>query len=316
MAWVEYTGTFEDAIKISKSDGAPFKTVRGPKDTYEWQDGGNLLKLHENTWSDSGAIHLRVAEGWRVAFRIATENTDYFNDNIRDEYMANDSSSNTFGGTTTDNEETAGEHDEVDEVWVYEDKDFWEENQSNVLFTLWGNDYLSVDVDGDHAHIANFSLNKGTVDYDVSTDREMSDDTFVRMVKAWMWVDDSPATDETQSHNDGETDQTYEGTFNENEEVNDDDIAGGGGTSGTTDTTDTGEDKPEIDIDDTKPEDDGNINQNCGDGEHWDSTLNKCVLDEVKEDDEVEDYSIFIVLGGIIAVIVGSIYILRGGKGE
>ena len=317
MAWVEYTGTFEDAIKISKSDGAPFKTVRGPKDTYEWQDGGNLLKLFENTWSDSGAIHLRVAEGWRVAFRIATENTDYFNDNIRDEYMANDSSSNTFGGTTTDNEQTEGEHDEVDEVWVYEDKDFWEENQSNVLFTLWGNDYLSVDVDGDHDHIANFSLNKGTVDYDVSTDREMSDDTFVRMVKAWMWVDDSPATDETQTHNDGETEQTYEGTFNENEEVNDEDIAGGGGTSGTTDTTDTGEDKPEIEIDETKPEDKGDTVLTCEEGWHWDTTLKMCVVDEEESsDDEVEDYSIFIVLGGIIAVIVGSIYILRGGKGE
>ena len=315
MAWVEYNGTMEDAIKISLTDGAPFKTVK-LKDEYTWQDDGNLLKLHENTWSKSGALHLRVADGWRVAFRIATENTDYFNDNIKDSYMANDSSSNTFGGTTTDNEETTGEHDEVDEVWVYEDKDFWQENQSNVLFTLYGEDYLSVDVDGDYDGIANFSLNKGTVNYDVSTDREMSDDTFVRMVKAWMWVDDMPATDETQTHNDGETEQTYEGTFNENEEVNDEDIAGGGGTSESTDTTDTGKDKPEIDIDDTKPEDDGNKNQNCGDGEHWDSTLNKCVLDDEKEDDEEEDYSIFIVLAGIVAVIVGSLYILRGGKIE
>lgn len=325
MAWVEYTGTFEDAIKISKTNGAPFKTVRGPKDTYEWQDDGNLLKLFENTWTDSGALHLRVADGWRVAFRIATENTDYFNDNIRDEYVSGDSDDNFLGGGSH-SEETSptGEHDEVDEVWVYEDdgsgdylgSSWVNESQSNVLFTLWGNDYLSVDVDGDHDSIANFSLNKGTVAYDVSTDREMSDDTFVRMVKAWMWVDDLPATDETQSHNDGETEQEYGGSFNENEEVNDDDIAGGGGTSGTTDTTTTGEDKPEIEIDETKPEDKGDTVLTCEEGWHWDTTLKMCVVDEEESSDDEDDYSIFIVLAGIIAVIVGSIYILRGGKGE
>ena len=87
MAWVEYTGSFKDAITISKTDGMPFNTVRGPKDEYTWQDSGKLLKLHENTFSSSGALHLRVAEGWRVAFRIATENTDYFQDNIREEYV-------------------------------------------------------------------------------------------------------------------------------------------------------------------------------------------------------------------------------------
>ena len=109
MAWVEYTGSFKDAISISKTDGMPFKTVRGPKDEYTWQDSGKLLKLHENTFASSGALHLRVAEGWRVAFRIATENTDYFQDNIREEYVVEGEM-----GDTPD-------HNEVDEVFVYED---------------------------------------------------------------------------------------------------------------------------------------------------------------------------------------------------
>ena len=314
MAWVEYTGSFKDAISISRTNNVPFKTVRGPKDEYTWQDSGKLLKLHENTFSSSGALHLRVADGWRVAFRIATENTDYFNDNIKSEYMANDASSNTFigmntGGTSTDNEDPVGEHDEVSEVWVYEDKDFWQENQSNVLFTLYGDDYLSVDVDGDHSNIANFSLHKGTVNYDVSTDREMSDDTFIRMIKAWYWVDDLPPTTYEVEEDDGNGDeQSYEGNFNENEGITDEDIKEGDKGEIAPTPKPEEEQKPTIEPD-PKPEDDG---QEGGDGDSDGDGDGDGEGDGDSEADE-ENYSIFLVLGGITLILVGAFVFLRRG---
>jgi len=297
MAWVEYTGSFKDAISISKTDGMPFKTVRGPKDQYTWQDSGKLLKLHENTFSSSGALHLRVAEGWRVAFRIATENTDYFQDNIREEYVVEGDK-----GDTPD-------HNEVDEVFVYEDKEFWQENQSNVLFTLYEDDYLSVDVDGDHSNIANFSLNKGTVAYDVSTDREMSDDTFIRMIKAWYWVDDLPPTTHDLTEDDGSEEGDtvdYEGNFNENEEITDDDIKQGNKTGEVEPTT-----KPE---DEQKPVIDPIPKEEDGDN---DSTIKEDDDDDEDSDDSDDDastYSIILVLGAVVAIIVGSILVLRGGS--
>jgi len=297
MAWVEYTGSFKDAISVSKTDGAPFKTVRGPKDEYTWQDSGKLLKLHENTWSSSGALHLRVAEGWRVAFRIATENTDYFQDNVRDEYLVE----GEMGDDPT--------HNEVDEVWVYEDKDFWQENQSNVVFTLYEDDYLSIDVDGDHSNIANFSLNKGTVDYDVSTDREMSDDTFVRMIKAWMWVDDLPPTTHDLTEEDGSEEGDtvdYEGNFNENEVITDDDIKEGNKTGETTPTPKP-EDEQVPTIDPIVKEEDGDNDSTIKDDDEDDD-------DSDDDDDDASNYSIILVLGAVVAIIVGAILVLRGGS--
>lgn len=297
MAWVEYTGSFKDAISISKTDGMPFKTVRGPKDQYTWQDSGKLLKLHENTFSSSGALHLRVADGWRVAFRIATENTDYFQDNIREEYVVEGDK-----GDTPD-------HDEVDEVFVYEDKDFWQENQSNVVFTLYEDDYLSVDVDGDHSNIANFSLNKGTVAYDVSTDREMSDDTFIRMIKAWYWVDDLPPTTHDLTEDDGSEEGDtvdYEGNFNENEEITDDDIKQGNKT-GEVEPTTKPEDEQKPVIDPIPKEEDGDNDSTVKDDDDDDS-------DSDDSDDDASTYSIILVLGAVVAIIVGSIIVLRGGS--
>ena len=297
MAWVEYTGSFKDAISISKTDGMPFKTVRGPKDQYTWQDSGKLLKLHENTFSSSGALHLRVAEGWRVAFRIATENTDYFQDNIREEYVVEGDK-----GDTPD-------HNEVDEVFVYEDKAFFQENQSNVLFTLYEDDYLSVDVDGDHSNIANFSLNKGTVSYDVSTDREMSDDTFVRMIKAWYWVEDLPPTTHDLTEDDGSEEGDtvdYEGNFNENEEITDDDIKQGNKT-GEVEPTTKPEDEQKPVIDPIPKEEDGDNDSTVKEDDDDDS-------DSDDSDDDASTYSIILVLGAVVAIIVGSILVLRGGS--
>jgi len=300
MAWVEYEGTFKDALKISEEAGAPFKTVRGPKNGYEWQDSGKLLKLEENTFSSSGAIHVRVAEGWRVAFRIATENTDYFNDNIRDAYLVKGEKDDTPF------------HDEVDEVFVYEDKSWIQENQSNVLFTLYENDYLSVDVDGDHSNIANFSLNKGGESYDVKKDREMSDDTFVRMIKAWYWVDDLPPTtyelDEGQGSE--EDDRVgYEGNFNENEVITDEDIKQGNESEGgDIDPTEKplDEQKPTIEPEDITEDGDNDTVVKEDDDDDTDGD------DTTSSDDD--NYSILLVLGAVAVILVGAVVILRGGR--
>lgn len=148
-------------------------------------------------------------------------------------------------------------------------------------------DYISVDIDEEHSGIANFALRLHGVKYTISNPENFDNECEIKLMEAWKWN----ATwglvqyvEETDTAEDVVEEQEELVIDDDDivEETNDDDEVEGGNTEDELDDDTTDED---LDDDDTEDDD----------------------------TDEEGDYSIFLVLGAVALILVGSIYILRGG---
>jgi len=289
-AWVKINATFKELVQ----SGLPFEDI-DIKNNYEWQDGGELIRLDESYWSASGAFHCKPKNGYMLIMRVATENTDFFQDQIKDtyEYKGDDNES-----------DPPSDVDWVKEVYTYEDTAFFAENQSNVIFTLYGDtdprDYISIDVDGDHSGIADFKIRKNGNQIAVSA--EMSDDTFVRLMGAYVWDENAVATSDstTEETGEGSDDLTLPLPVDDNKE-----------SDKNGDVEDTGEDKPPI-VNPTPapsptptPEPEPSPNPNPTPDPDPDD-----------DDDELSSTSIVLLIVAIGALIGTAIVVARMGSGE
>ena len=148
------------------------------------------------------------------------------------------------------------------------------------------NDYLSIDIDGDIKGIANFRLRLDGDFYNVSNPDNFDNEVEIDIDEVWFWnanystityvaeTDDVVVEDGDDVIKDDDVDDT----------TNDDDEVEGGNED------DTKDDEP----------DDGDDTDDGGDD------------DGTKDDDE--NYSIFLVLGGITIILVGAFVFLRGGR--
>lgn len=288
-AWVKINATFKDLVQSK----LPFEDIE-VKGNYSWQDGGELIRLDESYWSDSGAFHCKPKSGYMLIMRIATENTDFFQDQIKDTYEYK-------GG---DNEsDPPSDVDWVKEVYTYEDTAFFSENQSNVIFTLYGDtdprDYVSLDVDGDISGIANFKIRKNGDQIAVSA--ETSDDTFVRLMGAYVWDANATATSDetTEETGEGSDDVTIPLPVDDNQE-----------SDKNGDLEDTGEDKPPITTPPKPP------SPTPTPEPEPEPSPSPSPEPEDDDDDEMSSTSIVLLIIAIGALIGTAIIVARMGSGE
>lgn len=289
-AWVKINATFKELVQSKLC----FESI-DIEDNYSWQDGGELIRLDESYWSKSGAFHCKPKSGYMLIMRVATENTDFFQDQIKDtyEYKGDDNES-----------DPPSDVDWVKEVYTYEDTAFFAENQSNVVFTLYGDtdprDYISIDVDDDHSGIAPFKIRKNGTQIAVSA--EMSDDAFVRLMGAYVWDENAVATSDetTEETGEGSDDVTIPLPVDDNKE-----------SDKNGDLEDTGEDKPPI-VNPSPPP----SPTPTPEPEPEPTPTPDPDEDPEDDDDELSSTSIVLLIVAIGALIGTAIIVARMGSGE
>lgn len=221
MAWIRFDGTFKQ-LWDSRNEANSCFIDSGLKN-YDWQDGGKLLRL-DDAWRSSkgGYLTFTVGKNWKVALRLATENANYFQDEIDARYLEDEGTSKPAYPT---NEEDAV---------VWEDKALFGENQSNLFITLNEGDILLIDVNaGNVDKTLSFRIYKDGVDYirDYNADSvKVADDTFVRVIEAFYNDPDAVATEEGITGDDGEGSSTVKpegGVVNPDDLVIDPEDVGG-----------------------------------------------------------------------------------------
>lgn len=215
MQWVEYFADENTKTtflrQIEDFDRYPFEmiTVRTP---YDWWDSGKYVRLSmEGTFNPfaedkGGGLKVEVADNWRVKIRVITENNDYFNDNIK-------SNKKNITGITVNND-----GDIPNQIDIF---------QSQLICTLNGKteDYLSLDLDGDHAGIAKFACRVDGDMISVSSPEMIRNDTFFEILKIEHYedVNDLPpseselqdeAFEDILAEDGGDADYTGDGDLN------------------------------------------------------------------------------------------------------
>jgi len=306
MAYVKYDGTFKDLWELRNTDVSCFKSS-ALKGKTTWQDSGKLLRLDDTTWAAKGGyITFTVGSGWKVALRIATENVDYFQDEIDPDYLID-------AGKFDDGKFPDFPSDEADVVAWEADKGFFGENDSELFVMLNAGDILLIDVDADHGpdHKA-FRIRKDgkeyIMDYGKSTfgfgDVQTNEDTFIRMLDAYYFVEDLPATGDSSDADEGDGDVSIPVDINEDVVVEDEDI------ENPINNPDKDPDNPQDSFKDDvviDPTDGGSDDQGGNGGGGGDSG-------DVTVEDKTVRNLIFIAIMGVLAFMVVRVVSMNGGR--
>ena len=264
MQWVEYFANENTKTTILRQiedfDRYPFEQI-SVREPYTWTSNGRFLRLNmEGTLNPfrediGGGAKFEVSDNWRVKMRIITENNDYFNDNIK-------GNKQDVAGVTVDND---GD--------IPNQPDFF---QSQLSMTRNGKteDYISLDLDGDHSGIAKFACRVDGDMISVSSPESIRNETYIEILKIEHYEDvtDLPPEDSELQ------DEAFEDLLAE--ETGDTDFTGdgdldGGGSGGSGDGGGSG--------------------------------------DEDKEPATFLDYALFVGIIAMVGVAIGLIT-LRGGK--
>lgn len=151
-------------------------------------------------------------------------------------------------------------------------------------------DYLSIDIDGDIKGIANFRLKLDGDFYNVSNPDNFDNEVEIDVDEVWWWNPNYATityVEETEDVVVEEGEDFVDDDKVDEDQTNDDDEVEGGNESEDGDTdADDGDDQDQSSDDDD---------------------------DDTTSDDD-ENYSIFLVLGGITLIFVGAFVFLRGGR--
>ena len=178
-----------EAYESSRITGIPFSNfeIKGSEgaassDQWYWTRGitrqqassdANKKWLHlqdSDTWNDSGAVNITVAQGYKAEFEIYTENKKYFTDNIENDDDVKITSEGLFGG------------------------------DEKIKFTLKNGDYLSIDIDEEWSGIFRFRLVIDGVVVNKSDPEKINDETWIRLVEARL-INEPPQEQEAQVAN-------------------------------------------------------------------------------------------------------------------
>jgi len=117
---------------------------------------------------DSGAVHFTVKEGYAVKLRIMTQNKGYLGDNLTELPESEFSFDSALDSLDS---EIFGSN---------QDLDFEDTEQVDVIMT--GDDYISIDIDGEVSGIANFRLTSGGANMVKGAPENIDDETFLQIV--------------------------------------------------------------------------------------------------------------------------------------
>tara|TARA_R110001599_G_scaffold133697_1_gene311249 strand:- start:2389 stop:3264 length:876 start_codon:yes stop_codon:yes gene_type:complete len=156
------------AIEYSKIYGVPFQAVRTEGETRfvrkRYDSRGNMeedsdLFVDDIDWSSdpSGAFYAKVADGYKVKLIVETDNHKYFEDEVKNSTPSKNDLTVRRSGLGFDSEMTV---------------------------TLFGGDYISLDIDEEHSGIYRFRLNLNGENYNVNDPDKIDDETWVRLVYA------------------------------------------------------------------------------------------------------------------------------------
>lgn len=304
-SYVEVDIDLKDSIESAGEPQSPFSVAtKAGNDETVYQDGGKLLRLDDSgSFSKGGYLTFTVAEGWRVIIRVATENVNFFDDEIDSAYQI------SLGDDPTTAEISNGLLDmKDDEVLIWEDNGgFFGEDQSNMMVILNGGDIFVMDVDADHVDAKNaFRIRKDgreyVLDYGDSSVRP-NDDTFVRLVGAYRYFEDVDPTTEQATAPEGDGDIQVPFPVNDEVEVV---------------VVEEGEEPPSSSPD--PPPQAGGTGEGYlaivdPDGDYDGDGISNS--DEVKKEDEEDDVSsstVFVVFLAIGLILIGSFMMLRRGS--
>ena len=160
---------------FNKAGGGNFIIKGSSGEQYKWKDGNKKLYLNDDdgVWpfaEDSGAVHIKIAKGFAVDFKITTENTNYLGDfDGLKEALANRQSTFTIVGSSQGSV-------------VEQTKDFfarlWKDDE--MQFRLFEGDYISIDIDDEHKGIATFKIHVDGEDYN-NENGKVDDEVFIRV---------------------------------------------------------------------------------------------------------------------------------------
>ncbi len=170
----------------------PFNTVgggnfilkgsSGSSNQYKWKDEGKKLKLidHDGVgWfggDDSGGMHLKIAKGFAVDIKVTSENTDYFSrfSGLKDAIANRDSKLKIVGSSQGDALAVAGS-------WL---ANTFSVGNDEISFRMYEGDYISIDIDGEHDGIGNFTFRIDGTKYDSSVGT-VDDEVYIRLKEVY-----------------------------------------------------------------------------------------------------------------------------------
>ena len=184
-----YTGSLKEAMNNAGDANSPFsEAIR--EGWYSWQSGDDRIKLKEAAIDPSGAVKLTLANGWEGLFYVWTDNWGFFEDETSDRILSDWNPSDSW--TNEVNEMIRSLRGEYPNIVVQEDDDD-DDYDSRAVFLLSGaeNDYVSIDMDGDHSNIGQMRIRiKGT---QFVSNKETETDTALRMLFLRRWNPDLPS---------------------------------------------------------------------------------------------------------------------------
>tara|TARA_Y100000389_G_scaffold62597_1_gene58647 strand:- start:5421 stop:6833 length:1413 start_codon:yes stop_codon:yes gene_type:complete len=160
---------------FNKAGGGNFVIKGSSGEQYKWKEGNKQLYLNDDDgiWpfaEDSGAVHIKIAKGFAVDFKVTTENTNYLGDfDGLKEALANRQSTFKIVGASQGSV-------------VQQTMDFfarlWKDDE--MQFRLFEGDYISIDIDDEHEGIATFKIHVDGEDYN-NKNGKVNDEVFIRV---------------------------------------------------------------------------------------------------------------------------------------
>lgn len=160
---------------FNKAGGGNFIIAGSSGEQYKWKDGNKKLYLNDDDgfgwWAEnSGGVHMKVAKGFAVDFKVTTENTNYLGDfDGLKEALANRQSTFKIIGSS--------EGSVVDQTLDLFSR-LW--TNDTILFRLFEGDYISIDIDDEHEGIATFKIHVDGEDY-TNNNGKVDDEVFIRV---------------------------------------------------------------------------------------------------------------------------------------
>ena len=160
---------------FNKAGGGNFIIKGSSGEQYKWKDGNKSLFLNDDDgvgwWADdSGGVHMKVAKGFAVDFKVTTENTNYLGDfsGLKEALATRQSSFKIVGSS--------------EGSLVQQTKDWfarmWKDDV--IHFRLFEGDYISIDIDKEYDDIAQFRIHVDGEDYD-NENGKVDDEVFIRV---------------------------------------------------------------------------------------------------------------------------------------
>ena len=285
--WVDKNLTFTEALTLSSlADQAdpPFKAleIKGDRvgsdaNVYLDWEGTGMVQLNDNdTFGKSAALYFKMGDNWRAKVGVLTNNGEYFTDNLKD----------TFLGTDYVEVQEVGllSQSSIATAMGFEDT-FWDTQlnaESAMAVAMTGGDYMSIDIDEEFSDIYRFRLKINGSFRNTSDPEKFDADTYIGLIKLEHYEELGTGSDEEISNDNSVLDPFNPTNIDYDGDITAQDTDGGGGFT--------------IDP--------------CPEG--YTLIGNTCVKDDDPPEDE-EDYSIFLVLGAVAVVVVGSYLVLTRG---